>query len=72
MRKSPTISEQLRRAIRESGRSQYSISQATRGKVSRFSICRFLQGEGLSLASIDRIGAVLGLEVKPRSESVSA
>jgi hypothetical protein len=59
-----TISDQLRRAIRESGRSQNQISKATNGRVSRFSLCRFLKGDGLSLASVDELGRVLGLEVK--------
>jgi hypothetical protein len=65
MKKRPIpLSDQVRAAIRASGKSQYAIAKATDGRVSRFSLCRFLKGAGLSLAGIDALGAVLGLQLR--------
>jgi hypothetical protein len=68
-----TVSEQLRRelrrVIRETGISQYAIAAATGGKVSRFSLSKFLRGGNLRLQSIDAISAVVGFEVKARAIS---
>ena len=62
-----TFSEQLQEAIRRSGTSRYVIARES--GLSQALLCRFLQGtRGLSLASIDKLTDVLGLDVlvKPR------
>ena len=57
------FSEQLRRAIRESGITRYSISAKT--GVDQAALSKFLKGErGLSLSAVDRVMSVLGLEIK--------
>lgn len=61
---SETFSEQLRRAIRECGRSRYAISCET--GVDQATLSRFMQGGGLSLAVVDKLVEALDLEIKPR------
>jgi Helix-turn-helix domain len=58
------FSEQLRRAIRECGRSRYALSCET--EVDQSTLSRFMQGGGLSLAVVDKLVDALDLEVKPR------
>ena len=58
--KAVPISEQLRTAIKKSGVTQYQIAKLTRGKVSRFSLSRFLGGGGLRLEGVDALGQVVG------------
>lgn len=57
------LSEQLRDAIENSGKSRYEISKAT--GVSPQSLSKFVLGTrpGLSFSSMDRIGEYLGLEI---------
>ena len=57
------ISEQLRGAIAESGRSAHDI--AVKAGISPPQLYRFLSGErGLSLESLDKISQVLNFEIK--------
>jgi transcriptional regulator with XRE-family HTH domain len=59
------LTDILRRAIKDSGLSQYAISQRT--LVSASALSRFMRGErGLSSEAIDELVAFLGLEVRPR------
>ena len=56
------LSEQVRRAIRESEYSCYAIAKAT--GVDKSTISRFMSGKRtLSMACMDRIGAFLGLKI---------
>jgi len=56
------LSEQLKKAIRDSDLSQYGI--ATKAGVPREVISKFLKGRvGLSLPTIDAIGKVLRLRI---------
>lgn len=58
-----SISDQLRRIIESSGQSWYRI--AIESGVQQSSLSRFMRGErGLTTDSLDKIGAVLGLELK--------
>jgi transcriptional regulator with XRE-family HTH domain len=59
-----TFSEQLRRSIRECGRSRYALSCET--GVDQSTLSRFMQGGSLSLAVVDKLVEALDLEVKPR------
>ena len=66
-----TFSEELRRAIRQSGKTRYRISKDT--GVSEAVLCKFMKAEhGMLLPSIDRLYVYLGLrlvaegEVKPK------
>jgi hypothetical protein len=62
---SKAFSEQLRRAITADGRSRYAIGKAA--DVDKASLARFMAGKvGLSLPAIDRLVAVLDLELRPR------
>jgi len=57
------FSDQLRRAISQSGLSHYAICQAT--GINKAALSRFVNGKmGLSLESIDRIVAVLSLRLE--------
>jgi hypothetical protein len=65
---SPRISDQLRDAVHECGKSAYRISKDT--GLSTALLSRFLSGEtGLSQASIDTLSAYLGLKLVPRSKA---
>jgi transcriptional regulator with XRE-family HTH domain len=61
---SEIFSEQLRRAIRECGRSRYALSCET--GVDQSTLSRFMQGGGLSLTVVDKLVEALDLEVRPR------
>jgi hypothetical protein len=56
------FSDQLRRAIRECGRSRYALSCET--GVDQSTLSRFMSGGSLSLKVIDKLMEVLGLEVR--------
>jgi transcriptional regulator with XRE-family HTH domain len=59
------FSDQLRRAIRDSGMTRYAISVIT--GIDQGTLSKFMKGErGLSLAAIDKLMDHLGLEVRPR------
>jgi transcriptional regulator with XRE-family HTH domain len=59
------FSDQLRRAIRDSGMTRYAISVST--GIDQGTLSKFMKGErGLSLAAIDKLMDSLGLEVRPR------
>lgn len=61
------FSEKLRRAIIDSGRSRYEISQQT--GIAESVLSRFVRGErGLSLQSVDVLVRFLGLEVRQRKD----
>lgn len=60
------LSDQIRRAVDASGLSRYAICQAARIDQGAFS--HFMHGRrGLSLESLDRLGAILKLEVVART-----
>ncbi len=60
--------DQVRRAVRLSGMSQYVLSRET--GVTEGSISRFVRGErGLSSESLERIAEALGLEVVVRGDT---
>jgi transcriptional regulator with XRE-family HTH domain len=65
-----TFSEDLRRAIQRSGKTRYQISKEI--GVSEAVLCRFFQGRGMSIKTIDKLCAALGLrlrtEGKPRKQ----
>jgi plasmid maintenance system antidote protein VapI len=62
---SPTLSDGLRRAIRESGLSYQALAEAA--GVERGSVSRFARGErSLRLDMADRLAAYLGLELRPK------
>jgi len=59
------FSEQLRRAILDSGTTRYAI--AVKAGVDQGALSKFVAGKrGLSLAAIDKLMDVLGLVIKPR------
>lgn len=58
-----SLSDQLRQAVRDDGRTQYAIAKATKNKVSRFRICRFLKGDGILLKNVDILLKALDLEI---------
>ncbi len=60
-----TISEQLRKSILEAPITRYELSK--RSGVGESSLSRFIHGrQSLTLASIDAIGDVLGLQIVVR------
>jgi transcriptional regulator with XRE-family HTH domain len=61
-RKYTKLSEQIRRAVRESGWTQYRI--AKRAKLDKGTMSRFMSGKmGLAMESLDQLGKVLRLNV---------
>lgn len=57
------LSDQIRQAVDASGLSRYAICKAT--GIDQGAMSRFMAGEmGLALETLDRLGEVLGLEVK--------
>jgi hypothetical protein len=59
------FTDQLRRAILDSGLTRYRISQET--GIAESVLSRFVHGErGLNSDSIDRLMDCLGLEIRPR------
>jgi hypothetical protein len=63
--KAPTFSDQLRRAILDSGMTRYRISQES--GIAESVLSRFVhQKQGLTSDSIDRLMDFLGLEIRPR------
>ena len=61
---SQPFDEQLRQAIERSGLSRYAISRAT--GIDQATLSRFMAGRmGMSLESINRVVAVLGLTLVP-------
>lgn len=63
--KRPTITEQLKSAIAESGKTRYRIAQES--GLSEAALSRFVNGErGLTTASLDALADVLGLELVKR------
>lgn len=59
------ISDQVREAVRRSGLTRYSIAQAT--GIDQAVLSRFMTGKaGLRLETLDKLGLLLGLEVKAR------
>ena len=62
------FSDELRRQIERSSKSRYRIWKET--GVSQESLCRFLQGGGLSLGSIDLVCQCLGLQLVLKDRSV--
>jgi hypothetical protein len=62
---SEPFSDRLRRAVRESGVSRYSISVRT--GIAQSTLSKFVAGtRGLGLDSIDKLMDELGLEIRPR------
>jgi transcriptional regulator with XRE-family HTH domain len=60
-----SLTEQLRRAIDESGRTRYRLAKET--GISQESLHRFYHGErGLSTRAIDLLAEALDLELKPK------
>ena len=64
---SEILSDYLRRAIDECGRSRYSISCET--GIDQATLSRFMRGGGLSLNAVDKLMDALNLEVKPRRKA---
>jgi transcriptional regulator with XRE-family HTH domain len=61
-KKSTNLSDDLRKAIVESGWQQKEIAEAA--GIERALLCRFLAGRsGFSMNSLDRLAAVLGLRL---------
>ena len=61
-----TLSDQMRRAVDESGMSRYAICKAT--GMDQANMSRFMSGEtGLTLETADRIAKLLNLELVKRS-----
>jgi hypothetical protein len=56
------LSDEIRKAIRRSGKSIYRIGQHAR--VAEWSLYKFMKGEvGLSMGALDRLAAYLGVKV---------
>jgi hypothetical protein len=63
MAKQPTLSDQLRKAIHDSGKSRYRLS--CESGVDQAALSRFVNGTAtLSLASFDKLANVLALELR--------
>jgi transcriptional regulator with XRE-family HTH domain len=61
-RRTTKLSDQIRQAIDDSGKSRYEIAQAT--GIDESSLAKFYNGHrGLSMDALDRIGEYLGLRV---------
>jgi hypothetical protein len=59
------FSDQVRAAVEASGRSRYSICKEI--ELAQSNLSRFMSGEkGLSMDALDRLGILLGLELRRR------
>jgi transcriptional regulator with XRE-family HTH domain len=59
------LTEQVRRAIAESGQTRYRIAQET--GIAESTLCKFMAGErGFTLASLDKLADYLGLGIVAR------
>jgi transcriptional regulator with XRE-family HTH domain len=59
---SDTITDQIRKAVKQSKLTQYEICRQTR--IDGPSMSRFVNGQGgLSLANLDKLAALLGLRI---------
>ena len=56
-----TLTEQVRQAIRDSGMTPYLISK--HAGISESVLSRFLNGGGMTLKTLEAVGAVLALEI---------
>ena len=64
--RTPRVSDQLRAIIETCGISRYELAKRTGIDAATF--CRFVAGDsGLSSKALDKLGAVLGLEVVMRN-----
>jgi len=64
MKTKRTLSEQVRRAVDACGLSRYEVCR--RAQLDQASMSRFMRGQvGLEMATLDRLGMVLGLELRP-------
>ena len=61
------FSNQIRRAILDSGLSRYRI--ALESGVEEASLCRFMQGGGVTTTTLDAVGKVLRLSVGSKGPS---
>jgi ribosome-binding protein aMBF1 (putative translation factor) len=69
--KRPTLTEQVRRAIADSGITRYRIAQET--GIAESTLCKFMAGErGFTLASLDKLADFLGLDIVARSSTRKA
>ena len=60
----PTVSETLRRAIRDSGRTLYRVAKDS--GIPYATLHRFMSGErSISLRALDKLSAYLGLQLVP-------
>jgi len=55
------LSEQVRKAIKESGLSRYRISRET--GVPESALCRFMTGESMQTRTLDQLADLLGLRI---------
>lgn len=58
-----TLSNEIRRAIEDSGWSRYRLAQET--GIAQSVLSRFMAGKSLTLDTVDRIAKVLGLKLAP-------
>lgn len=57
------LSDQIRKAIAESGKTRYRIARET--GIDESALAKFFNGRrGLSVGALDRLGEVLGLEIR--------
>ena len=61
--KSPTVSDTLRHALRESPVSRYAIAKET--GISNATLCRLLQGEHVKSETVDKLASYFGLVLSP-------
>ncbi len=59
-----SLSESLRTALTNCGRSRYRVSIET--GISQAALCRFAQGEPMRGPNLDRLAEALGLELRPK------
>lgn len=61
-RRSTTLSDQVKRAIDDSGESRYAIAKAT--GIDESALAKFYNGQrGITTDTLDRLGAYLGLRI---------
>jgi len=58
------FSEQMRQLVRECGQSRYRISKDT--GISQAILSKFVNGEGMSFKTLDKLAAYLNWEVRQR------
>lgn len=65
--RSKRLTDEIREAVERSSMTRYAIAKET--GIDAGALCRFIQGKGLSMESLDKLADCLGLHIVAEGES---